>query len=650
MVHLTVLCGAVATRSPAPPDLRGVLANLAPYGVASAWDGGTGALHFALAALQRDSARDGLLVGDGRIVVCADARLHQRDQLARSLGQSVSGSDLAMIAAAYRKWGRRCVEHLHGSYAIVVADLDKQGLFLATDHAGSRPLAYYHSDGTFAFSTTALALTGFAGVGHELDQSRAAEVLLLGYASDRTFVQGVRTLPPGEAMWVDATGPSRWRWWLPDEPDVVDHGSLQEQGQRLRWHLESAVGSCAEDADEVGAMLSGGLDSTSVAAVAATQLAPQTLPTYTGVPPASWTGRTVKGWIPDERFAVEALAQRIPNIAPTFVETEYGSLYDGHADLWELGAGPARNGMNLLWLYDVYRSANAGGVDVLLTGSSGNYGFSADGPRWLVELFKRGRLLRTLDEARSFGAKFDLPLRRVLRRELARELVAPMRHRRALRRGAGVFEPQLRSSAINPELLETLDLEATLPAVARPHPRGYLRDVRNLFRSAAAQADLWPAVTARFAVELRDPTQDRALVEHALTQPEWYRRHDGVWRAIAREAMRDLLPPEIVDRPTLGAQQPDWLDRMTHRRAELGGEIEAMRAHHMSTELIDVERLALLVDNWPQRDRMAEPAIIEGYQLALGRAIFISRYLRWFEARAARVKNGGPAVIVSALA
>lgn len=650
MAHLTVICGAVATGHPGSPDLRGVLANLAPYGVSSVWTGGTPDREFALAAVQPQSQRDGLLIGDRRVVVCADARLHQRDRLAGSLGGSVSDSDASLIGAAYQRWGRRCVEHLHGSYAIAIADLRTQGLFLATDHAGSRPLAYHQADVMFAFASTALALTGFPGVGHELDDRRAAEVLLLGYGSDRTFVRGVRTLPPGEAMWVDASGVSRWRWWLPNDPDIVDHGSLQEQGRLLRQHLESAAGECLEGAQGVGAMLSGGLDSTSVAAVSAMRMAPQTISTYTAVPPTSWTGQTVKGWIPDERYAVEALARRIPNIASTFVETEYGSLYDGHADLWELGAGPARNALNLLWIYDVYRAARAGGVDVLLTGAAGNLGFSADGPKWLAQLFKRGRWLRTLHEARSIGAQFDAPLRRVLRTQLANELAAPLRQRLAHRRGIDPFRMQVRCSAINPALLDTLDLGSILPAIATPHPGGYLRDVSNLFRNAAAQADYYPAVTARFGIELRDPTEDRALMEHALSQPDWYRRHDGVWRATAREAMRDLLPPEIVERWSLGAQQPDWLDRMTHQHAELVGEIEAMRAHHLTTELVDLEGLALLVDNWPERDRMAEPAIVERYQLALSRAIFLSRYLRWFEERGRRVHSGGPPVMLSAIA
>lgn len=645
---MTAVCGAVFWRSGPEPDLLAVLANLAPYGDVATWTGDSDDMRISLAAVRRRPQPDGLVVGGERVVVCADARLHHRGDLARLVDRTVSDSDVELLLAAYRRWGQRCVEHLYGSFAFAIADLERRGVFLATDHVGSRPLAYYAAPGAFAFSSTALSLTGFAGVGHQLDADRAVEVLLLADGTDRSFVQGVRTVPPGEAMWIDASGPRRWRWWMPSEPDIVDHGSLAEQGRRLRVHLESAVSSCVADSGHVGAMLSGGLDSTSVAVVAASQIAPQPLRTFTGVPPRGWTGTTSRGWISDERTAVEALARKVPNLLPCYVETEYGSLYDGHTDLWELGAGPARNGFHLPWLYDVWGGAQRAGVNVMLTGSMGNLGYSADGPRWLAELFTRGRWLRTMREARSFGRAFEMPLKRVLRRHLAGELAAPIRHRAALRRG-DVFRTPPSWSAINSSLWETLDLESILSEEAAPHSGGYLRDVHNLFRTYAAHADTTLAVNARFGFELRDPTEDRRLIEHTLTQPEWYRRHDGVWRAIARESMRDLLPPEIVHRQTLGAQQPDWFDRMTFRRDEIAGEIEAMRAHHLSTEVIDVERLGSMVDSWPARDQMADPAIVESYQLALGRAIFVSRYLRWFEDRARRVKNGGPAVIVNGL-
>jgi asparagine synthase (glutamine-hydrolysing) len=166
-----------------------------------------------------------------------------------------------------------------------------------------------------------------------------------------------------------------------------------------------------------------------------------------------------------------------------------------------------------------------------------------------------------------------------------------------------------------------------------------------MFLGAAAQAELYAAVRARWGIELRDPTADRRLVELAVTQPEWWRRHKGEWRAIPRAAMRDVLPTEIVDRQTLGAQQPDWLDRLTVARHEILAELEEMRDHHASYDLIDVERLDALVADWPDRSRMTDPRVVREYQLALARAVSLSRYLRWFEGRAKRVRAGGPAVV-----
>nr|MBA2327015.1 hypothetical protein [Actinomycetota bacterium] len=195
------------------------------------------------------------------------------------------------------------------------------------------------------------------------------------------------------------------------------------------------------------------------------------------------------------------------------------------------------------------------------------------------------------------------------------------------------------------EHLPVDDVARLLPELVHPHPGGFTRDTGRMFLGAAAQAELYTAVSARWGIELRDPTADRRLVELAVTQPEWWRRHKGEWRAIPRAAMRDVLPTEIVDRQTLGAQQPDWLDRLTVARHEILAELEEMRDHHASYDLIDVERLDALVADWPDRSRMTDPRVVREYQLALARAVSLSRYLRWFEGRAKRVRAGGPAVV-----
>ena len=110
--------------------------------------------------------------------------------------------------------------------------------------------------------------------------------------------------------------------------------------------------------------------------------------------------------------------------------------------------------------------------------------------------------------------------------------------------------------------------------------------------------------------------------------------------------MADVLPPEIGNRITLGAQLPDWLDRMTEAREEIGVELEIMRDHPASREVIDVARLQALYELWPDRTMMADKKVTYDYQCALIRSVVVSQYIRWFEGRARRVASGGPAVLI----
>jgi len=582
---------------------------------------------------------------DGTVVVCGDSHRHRRDELSHRLGLPAERPDAALVLAAYRRWGRSFLQELSGPFALALVDRRRGGVLLARDHGGGRFLAVHEGDGVVSFATTALALTGFPGVGHDLDMDRAVEVMLLAYATDRTFVRGVRSLLPGTAMWIDGAGSRTWRWWLPDGLPVSDAGSLAVHAAALRAQLEDAVGSVLRGADKVGIMLSGGLDSTSVAAVAGRRLAPRPLTSYTSVPPAGWSGPTPFGWIPSERSAVEALSSAVPNLVPRFVDAPTGSLFGHYESLWELGCPPVRNPLNMIWVFICYQMAAAEGIDVLLTGGAGNLAFSADGPQWLFELARRGRFIRLAREASSFADAFHTDVAGVLRRDVLAHLLPGLRRRRALRSGTDPLATWLGATAIRPDRLAGVDLGAVLPELIDPDPIPFTRDTARLFLGVGAQAELESAVHARWGIELRDPTIDRRLVELALTQPEWWRRHNGEWRAICRAAMRDVLPAEIVDRATLGAQQPDWLDRLTAARDEVVEELDAVRGHPASCEVIDVERLDRLVAAWPERSRAADNAVINDYQLALPRALFLSRYLRWFEERAGRVRRGGPAVV-----
>ena len=641
-----MMCGAL-WQSDASADamLRGVDEVLAPYGAGRSWTGSLGNWSVALRSFGSEA---GPHVTASGAVVCADVFLHDRNELADELRAPSGATDVEIIGLGYDRWGRELCEQVSGNYSIAVLDPRLGGLFLARDHGGSRFLAVHHRNDAVAFASTALALTGFPGVGHELDTERLAELAVLGYGTTRTFVRGVSAVPPGSWSWFGADGQSSTnRWWRPEHIAIKDRGSLALHAQDLRDQFERSVASTLRDVDRVGVLLSGGLDSSSVAAVAATQLHPVELRSYTSVPPPGWRGRVPGRRVVDERAEVEALAAMTPNLRPSFIHVRGTSLFAHQHDLWELGGCADHNPENMLWHHECVRDAAADGVHTLLTGEVGNQAFSADGPLWLAALARRGRIPSVLREAQAWQRTTGKSVPASLRGYVLWPLLPQwFRSRRARRAGVDATSEWLSTTAIRPERLAELDLGNVLPEVTRPHPHGWSRDpVRNLM-GIGAQVETEAAYRQRFGVELRDPTWDRRLTELALQQPEWWRRHDGVTRAICRAAMADVLPPEIVNRRTRGAQLPDWLDRMTDGREEIGVELQAMRDHPASREVFDVDILQAVFDAWPDRDKMDDWDAIYSVRFALMRSVVLSRYVRWFEERGRRVAAGGPAVVL----
>lgn len=640
-----VICGVVRRDGDlrSLPSLSDVSANLRAHGHV------TRAIEIAtpgLVARVIEHHPDAGDVGAGperRVEVLGDVRLDD-SRLRAELGLPSGRSDTDVVGAAYGRWGAACLGRLHGRFAVAIVDRDRPEILLAVDHAAQRSLAVFERDGLLAFASQALALTGLEPVGHEPDLEHAANDLAR-LRSDGTFVAGVRMLAAGSAIAVSPAGVRRWRWWEPERIGLRDLGSLDAHAAEMREQLDAAIAATLRDASRAGVTLSGGLDSTAVAATVARARDPESVPTYTSVPPAGWVPVSANPRRdPDEGPFVRALAAAHPNLAPRLVDVAGRNLFEGHEALWELGAPPIRNTLNLLWLQAIFEDAWIDGVDVLLTGERGNLGFSADGPRVLVELARRGRVGRLRAEARARARATGTGVPRVLRRELLRPAAPEWVLARRARGRPDPVTTWLERSPLTSEREAALDVRGAVPLLAARDQTGWAREVRQRFIGAGAWAEYAQAALTWWGLDLRSPLAGRALLEAAFAQPEWWRRHDGVERAIARRAMADRVPPEIVHRTRRGAQLPDWFDRLTEIRGTIEAEFEAMRDHPASRSLIDVGAVGAMIRSWPERTDAASTAAISRYNLALTRALFVSRYLRWFEGRGRRVAAGGARV------
>ena len=643
---MSAICGVVGLdgRPWSTGDLDGVRRAIAPHGpeAAGAWEGTAGRCGVALAAALRVATPEDrhdnqpAQSESGSLVLVGDLRIDNRSELASMLGVQNTSSipDSSFVLAAYERWGERLFDHVIGEFAMAIVDRERGGVLLGRDAVGIRPLCVHQRRGVVAFASNAIALTELEGVGHALDLPRAAEILALGYWSERTMVEGVRWVPGGTAAWIDASGVRRWRWWNPDPKEIVDLAP-KEYEEALRDAFDIAVVARLRSAGEIGATVSGGLDSTSVAATSARFLAPETFRTYTSAPPPGWSPAWT-GWMdPDESPLVRELAGMYPNIVPAFVHVDGSGLLTRHEDLWDLGAGPVRNPCNMLWIRTIRELAASDGVSTLMTGDYGNMFFSAEGPQWLVANLRAGRVRTALKEARALRRASTTGWYSLIRDHVA-PYAAPKMYARA-RRLLGretQLDAWLRGTALRPEILERLDLKRLLPYLDERRRREQRTMRVGVMEEGAAQADNASALEALTGVRSTDPTVDRRVMEVAMRQPEWTRRHDGIDRAVVRGAMANRLPPAIVDRTARGAQLPEWLDLMTSVRTDLGRELEALEQHPTSRELMDVVRLRALYEKWPDRSGGGDLETHRQYRSAFLRALVVSRYLRWFESRA----------------
>lgn len=215
--------------------------------------------------VRKRGERTCILVYNGELYNTEDIRRELLDQ-----GYTFRGwSDTEVLLNAYIEWGEDCLEKLNGIFAFAVWDEQKQRLFLARDRIGVKPLFYCSKGDTFLFASELKAILAHPMVSPVLSREGLAEVFVMG--PSRTpghgVFAGVNELRPGYCMTVDRDGiRARQYWKLDSRAHEADFG---ETVQRVRELVCDAVKRQLVSDVPLCVLLSGGLDSSTIAAIAA---------------------------------------------------------------------------------------------------------------------------------------------------------------------------------------------------------------------------------------------------------------------------------------------------------------------------------------------------------------------------------------------
>lgn len=572
------------------------------------------------------------------LVSTSDARLDNRAPLLRELeilGEKRRTSpDCDLILAAYEKWGTACPNHLSGDFAFGIWDVKRERLFCARDHLGNIPLYYVARENLFAFSTVARHLLCLSGVSKELCQTKIADRLMaLPDHPDLTFYEAVRCLPPGHSISITRNSVRKHQYWSLEDIQVSSFVHDEALMEEFRAVLDDAVSSRIQTEARVGSFLSGGLDSPSVAVMAAQKRgeSKRKLWTYTSVPRYGFHAPKRRRRFSDERPLVEAIVSRIDNLKPHFITVAGRSLSQDLGSVFP-SAGPPRNVFNLLWDQAIGEEASSHQVKVQLTGGAGNICMSRAGTERLLELALRGNWFELFREIKSFGLLQERSMSSLIGSHVFDPLLAPL----AARVGLAAKRGCLRETFLNQQFVESERLEERYrqSRLEMQLPIGKGRREVRLRRLArflgSVDRDHSSVWKNQYRISLRDPTRDLRLVTFCLGVAESQYLRDGWDRSLVRRSMAPMLPECVAWNCRRGLQSSDWAESFDEARGDFDRIMARLERSDLCAYMLDLSRIKQQLQEWSTVVRH-DLSVEKRYRDRLTNALVIGAFICWHE-------------------
>lgn len=492
--------------------------------------------------------------------------------------------DAQLVLAALRAWGADGLGRLLGSFVFVRFDARGHRLLAVRDALGDRSL-YTFRDGRRVVAASELPLVlGHPAVSRDVDETSLAHFFAVeAPPPGSTYFASVREVPPGHSVELSPDGEEARSYWPPASIDPIRHRCDADYVDAFRELLAESV-RCRMPADApVAVLMSGGLDSTSVAAAAAREASRR------GSPGAVHSISWVFDELPraDERRFLEPVVKRLGLVGHQIVGDREWPLRDLAS--WPVRAEAPWQGPYCRLQNAAYGVAREHGVRVLLTGEFGDHLF-ADTVFWLRDLLTdRGpaaawRGLR--GEVSRRGAASILrsgPLRSAVSRALG--------WRGRPSKPPAWLTPNARSR-VAASRRAWRDAPFPLPPRDRVRPFPWILDPL-----CALASSLEHPTARRAGIDLRRPFRDRRLIEFMLAMPAHLLRRPGWTKWILREALRGVLPEPVRERRQVSTLLPltarGLVEREAERVQEILGRPDAQWRRHVDADW--------LVSTFPQR-------------------------------------------------
>jgi asparagine synthase (glutamine-hydrolysing) len=262
-------------------SMTDVIAHRGPDGEGQSVNGPAGLGHRRLAIIDlSEAAAQPMTTEDGRFTISYNGEVYNFRELRKELAKAGcsfrSQSDTEVVLNAWATWGVEALDRFNGMFAFAVWDAKKKRLFLARDRYGIKPVYYATSGNTFVFGSEVKAILAHPACRAEMDKQALLEYFTFqNLFTDRTLFKGVKILPAGSYLYVsleDGRASAPRRYWDFHFTEPENPGDEREYVEELDRLFNQAVERQLVSDVELGSYLSGGMDSGSITAIAASKL------------------------------------------------------------------------------------------------------------------------------------------------------------------------------------------------------------------------------------------------------------------------------------------------------------------------------------------------------------------------------------------
>jgi len=492
-----------------------------------------------------------LVVQDGDFVVVADASLYYRDDLRRKLtakGVRPKGDTAShLVLAAYQAFGEKCPEILEGDFAFIIWNRATQTVFWSRDHAGQRPLFYAEFGGSLVVSSTIGAFSEHPAWSAELDLVSVAldAAGLIFSGSDETCYRGLFTARAGYSYSKKSAARAQSsRWWNPSVVEPSRPSSAEEAAEELLRLLGTAVTERLDSGRRTAIWLSGGCDSTALFAAGRHQMARRGIADR--LQPVSVSYPVGDPGREDER--IKAVAE-MWNTSIKWLDIADVPLFEPSPERAAQRCEPYAHVFEQ-WMRKISNASRETGARVALTGHGGDCLFQSS-PVYLADVLAKGRLVRLSRELRALGVETNRM------RYIFNWAIQPLLPDSLLSLAGWIRGRHLRGHFERPIPRWIREDFATRNQIRERTRAGSPRTRRG---SRAAHEMYWylteplyPRLSALIAgyaleegIEIRNPFYDKRVIDFAASRPHAERNSLGERKRLLRQAMRALLPDDVL--------------------------------------------------------------------------------------------------------